>query len=149
MKSDSHFYVSNMVRVSSASHELCVQFTRGCVWNVNDHKRTAANVMHYVVYKNKIPITIRLFIPYTWWRHQMEPFSALLAMCAWNSPVTCEFPTQRLGTQNFEVLFDLRLNKQLSKQSWDWWFETPSCSLWRHRNDFEEPKATWMRFLHC
>ena len=22
--------------------------------------------------------------------------------------------------------------KRLSKQSWDWWFETPSCSLWRH-----------------
>ena len=25
-------------------------------------------------------------------------------------------------------------NKRLSKQSWDWWFETPSCPLWRHRN---------------
>ena len=32
-------------------------------------------------------------------------------------------------------LFDLPLNKMLSKQSWDWWFETPSCSLWRHCND--------------
>ena len=28
----------------------------------------------------------------------------------------------------------LRLNKQLSKQSWGWWFEMPSCSLWRHCN---------------
>ena len=27
-----------------------------------------------------------------------------------------------------------RLNKRLSKQSWGWWFETPSRSLWRHRN---------------
>ena len=27
----------------------------------------------------------------------------------------------------FDVFFDLRLNKQFSKQSWDWWFETPSC----------------------
>ena len=26
------------------------------------------------------------------------------------------------------------LNKRLSKQSWGWWFETPSCSLWRHCN---------------
>ena len=25
-------------------------------------------------------------------------------------------------------------NKRLSKQWWDWWFETPSCQLWRHRN---------------
>ena len=24
--------------------------------------------------------------------------------------------------------------KRLSKQSWGWWFETPPCSLWRHRN---------------
>ena len=29
----------------------------------------------------------------------------------------------------------LRLNKRLSKQSWCWWFETPSRPLWRHRND--------------
>ena len=28
--------------------------------------------------------------------------------------------------------FDLHLNKRLSKQSWGWWFETPSPSLWRH-----------------
>ena len=31
--------------------------------------------------------------------------------------------------------FDLRLNKQLSKQSWGWWFEALSRPLWRHRND--------------
>ena len=28
----------------------------------------------------------------TWWRHQMETFSALLAICTGNSPVTGEFP---------------------------------------------------------
>ena len=54
----------------------------------------------------------------TWWRHQMETFSALLAFCAENSPVTGEFPTQRPVTRRFDVFFDLRLNKQLSKQSW-------------------------------
>ena len=26
-------------------------------------------------------------------------------------------------------------NKRLSKQSWGWWFEMPSCPLWRHCND--------------
>ena len=26
------------------------------------------------------------------------------------------------------------LNKWLGKHSWDWWFETPSRSLWRHCN---------------
>ena len=30
--------------------------------------------------------------------------------------------------------FDLRPNKRLSKQWWGWWFETPSCPLWRHCN---------------
>ena len=41
-----------------------------------------------------------------WWRHQMETFSALLTV----------------------------LPKRLSKQSWGWWFETLSCSLWRQCN---------------
>ena len=67
----------------------------------------------------------------SWWRHQMEIFSALLAFCAENSLVTGEFPTQRPVTRSFDVFFDLRLNKRLGKQSWDSWFETPWCPLWR------------------
>ena len=65
----------------------------------------------------------------------MEIFSALLAICAGNSPVTGEFPTQRPVTRSFDVYFDLRPNERLSKQSWGWWFETLSRSLWRHRNE--------------
>ena len=61
-----------------------------------------------------------------------EPFSALLAICAGNSSITGEFPTQRPVTRSFDVFFDLRLNKRLSKQSRGWWFETPSRSLWCH-----------------
>ena len=68
------------------------------------------------------------------WRHQMETFSALLAICAGNSPVPGEFPAQRPVTRSFDVFFDLRLNKRLSKQSCGWWFQTLSCTLWRHRN---------------
>ena len=64
----------------------------------------------------------------------METFSALLAICAGNSPVTSEFPTQKPVTRSFDV-FDLRLNKRLSKQSCDVCFETPSRSFWRHFND--------------
>ena len=70
----------------------------------------------------------------TWWRHQMETFSALLAICAGNSPVPGEFPAQRPVTR-FDVFFDLRPNKRLSKQWRGWWFETQSRSLWRHRNE--------------
>ena len=38
-----------------------------------------------------------------WWPHQMETFSALLALCAWNSPVPGEFPSQRPVTRSFDV----------------------------------------------
>ena len=42
--------------------------------------------------------------------------------------------TQRPVTRSFDVFFDLRLNKRLSKQPWGWWFETPPWSLWRQCN---------------
>ena len=42
----------------------------------------------------------------------METFSALLALCAGNSPVTGEFPTQRPVTWNFDVFFVLRLKRR-------------------------------------
>ena len=64
--------------------------------------------------------------PATWWRHQIETFSALLAICAGNSPVTGEFPAQRPVMRSFDAFFDPRLIKRLSKQWWGWWFETPS-----------------------
>ena len=54
-----------------------------------------------------------------------------------NSPVTGEFPAQRPVTRSFDVFFDLRPNKRLSKHSWGWRFETPSRPLWRHCNEYE------------
>ena len=71
----------------------------------------------------------------TWWRHQMETFSDRVTgpLCGeFTGPG--EFPTQRPVTRNFDVFFDLRLNKRLSKQPRGCWFETPSWSLWRHCN---------------
>ena len=50
------------------------------------------------------------------------------------SPVPGEFPAQRPVTRSFDVFFDLRSNKRLSKQWWGWWFETPSFPLLRHCN---------------
>ena len=61
---------------------------------------------------------------FSWWRHQMETFPALLALCEGNPP--------RPVTRSFDVFFDLRLNKRLSKQSMRRWFNTPSRSLWSH-----------------
>ena len=50
----------------------------------------------------------------------METFSALLALREENPPVTGfsgdRFPSQRPVRQAFDVFFDLRLNKRLSKQ---------------------------------
>ena len=70
----------------------------------------------------------------------METFSALLAIYAGNLPVSGEFPAQRPVTRSFDIFFDLRRDKRLSKQSWGWWFETLSCPLWRHCNG-------WRRFV--
>ena len=64
----------------------------------------------------------------TWIRNHMETVSAL--------SVTGEFPSQGPVTRSFDVCFDLRLNKCLSKQSRSWWFETPWRSLWRHCNEY-------------
>ena len=63
-------------------------------------------------------------ISVSWWRHQMDTFSTLLAFYAGNSPVTGEFPSQMPVMQSFDVFFDQRLNKRLSKQSWRRWLET-------------------------
>ena len=61
----------------------------------------------------------RTIITYSWWRHQMKTFG---------------FPLQMPVMRSFDIFFDLRLNKRLSKQWKCRWFETPSRSLWRHCN---------------
>ena len=50
-----------------------------------------------------------------------------------------EIPAQRPVTRSFDVFFDVRPNKRLSKQPWGWWFKTSSWSLWRQ----------WIDFLHA
>ena len=77
-------------------------------------------------------------LTYPWAQFRMKSSNgnilALLALCAGNSPITGEFPSQRPLTRNFDVFFDLRLTKRLSKQSCGWWSEMPLRSLWRHCN---------------
>ena len=68
-----------------------------------------------------------------WWRHQMErvprnwPFVRGIHRPSMNSP-------QKGQWCGALMLFLIGLTKRLSKQSWGWWFETPSRSLWRHCN---------------
>ena len=64
----------------------------------------------------------------------MEIFSALMVLRKGKPRVTSVSTSQRPVTQSFDVFFDLRLNKRLSKQGRRWRFETPPHSLWRHCN---------------
>ena len=94
-------------------------------------QRTLSSVKSEIVRKsvfvsaNKGTNLCRGFTP-AGWRHHMEAFFMSMAICAENSPVTGEFPAQRPVTGCFDVFFDQRLNKRLSKQSWGWWFRLPS-----------------------
>ena len=87
----------------------------------------AKNVLRYIIHI--LPTTVRN----NSWRN-MEIFSALLALCEGNPSVTGGFPSQRPVTGSFDVFFDLRLNKRLSKKSRSQWLEPPSRSLWRQCN---------------
>ena len=75
---------------------------------------TKANtyILSHIVSMHSVLPCIILFE--SWWHHQMETFSASLALCAGNSPVAREFPSQRPVTRSFDVLFDLYLNKRLT-----------------------------------
>ena len=82
-----------------------------------------------------------VYSPHKWpVTRKMFPFDDVIMACRENlkksdlNPVTGEFPAQRRVGRCFKVFFGLRLNKRLSKQSWGWWVETPSLSLWRHRD---------------
>ena len=55
----------------------------------------------------------------------MATFSALLAICAENSPVTGEFPAQWPVTQSFDVFFNLCLEK-------NGWVNNPDAGDFRH-----------------
>ena len=50
-------------------------------------------------------------------------------------------PAQSPVTRSFDVFFDLRPNKRLTKQSWGCWSETPSCSLWRQCDAYIEGRG--------
>ena len=65
-----------------------------------------------------------------------------------NPPVTGGFPSQRPVTRSFDVFFDLRLNKRLSKQSRRRGFEAPSPSLWRYHMNPLRPEDTKQSITH-
>ena len=60
----------------------------------------------------------------------METFSALLAICAGNSPVTVEFPAQRPVTRSFDIFSELCLNN-------GWLNSGEAGDLRRHRAHYD------------
>ena len=136
-----HIVINKHTIIWNMSTRSCCQWTICCqklltLWQWNTTKIISKHC--YFKHKCKKTYSFDLRDTLTWWRHQMETFSALLAIYAGNSPVTGEFPSQRPVTRSFDVFFDLRLNKPLSKQWWGWWFETLSRPLWRHYNELWE-----------
>ena len=120
-KSDKLYMVSSILMHFSACGqiEILVQLLRPLT-----RQRTVWCCSLYETPHSSPMVAIFGVFSSTWWRHQMETFSALLDICAGNSPVAGEFPAQSPVTRSFDSLFDLRLNKRLGKQSSNWWFET-------------------------
>ena len=59
------------------------------------------------------------------WKHFPRYLPFLQGIHRW-------IPRTKANDASFDVFFDLRPNKWLSKQSWGRWFETQSRALWRH-----------------
>ena len=102
-----------------------VRYVHTCIENCPIKMKWISNYL-FLCFLNVVIILIQVILVsgrsylrilvISWWRHQMETFSALLAICEGNSPVPGEFPTQRPVTWSSDVYFDLRLNKRLCKQ---------------------------------
>ena len=75
-----------------------------------------------------------LYVTLSWWRHRLETFSALLAICAGNSPVTGEF--QRPVMRSFDVsLIWVSINGWVNKGE--------AGDLRRHRAHYDVTVMSW------
>ena len=115
----------------NAMHTITMH-TKGyhqCVFNSYGPVCTSVNST-YINSDNGLRLSCYLDL-WLWWRHQMEAFSALLALCVGNSPVTGEFPPQRTSNLEHWCFFDVGHGKLLSKRSNGRWPGTPwiSCDV--------------------
>ena len=122
------------VIVCSVSHWISIMHSIHRLWRGIVMGDTSLWKINRNFFSTQFFYNLSSVVCFSWWRHQMETFSPLRALCLDNSPVARELRSQRPVMQSFDVFFDLRLNERLSKQSWGWWFETPSRPLWRHYN---------------
>ena len=97
------------LRRHSGHYDVNVMFGTGAIWKANRGTLTKHEYMRTSSNGNNVRVTGHLCVEFT-------------------GPG--EFPRQRPVTRSFDIYFDLRPNIRLSKQSWGWWFETPSRTLW-------------------
>ena len=75
-------------------------------WCIMNHFIVWVVCLVNIEVKTLIPVSDDLsVVSITWWRHQMNVFSALQTICAGNSPVTGEFPAQRPVPRSFDGFF--------------------------------------------
>ena len=125
----------------------------GCWIYLRKHKNTFAFLSHYydvmmsAMASQITSLTIVYPIINSGADQRKHQSSASLNFCSGNSQVTGEFHSQRPVKWSYDLLFDLHLNKRLIKQTWGWWFETQSRSLWRHCNG--QQTMCMLRSLAC
>ena len=110
-------YIDGLVQNCSNSSALAMELLQSCAKpSICLCSSLAGRNTGYIYFLTYLDVmTWKHFVgywPFAWWRYQMETCSTKLAISVGNSPV----PTQRPVTRNFDVFFDLRLNKRLSKQ---------------------------------
>ena len=84
----------------------------GCTWYsiAKQHFHNCVHIMPLTSVLNEGPLlSVYLWLTKPWWRHQLETFSALLAICAGNSPITGESHAQRPVTRSFDVFSLIRV----------------------------------------
>ena len=77
----------------------------------------------------------------TWWRHQMETFSALLAICTGNSPVPGEFGPRRRYRAHYNVTVMMSNIKEFQPK----WGGNKMCFLGRDNTHVYD----WFKTLGC
>ena len=156
------FWFSDCLKCIFSTIKVCTDFgALSLQWHHNDHD----GVLNHQPYNCLLNCLFRC-------RSKKTSKLWVTCLCAGNWPVTGEFPTQRASNAEnvsiwwrhhdvwltthcmmkarlSDVFFDLCLNKRLSEQSWGWWFEMPSCSLWRPCNEVGLPTLRKGIFLGC